>query len=170
MIPRFVCISAFPNIDTLGGLCCWRQKLIFSILLGGIMPFAIVFLELFFILKSMWQDQFYYMFGFLYFVLALLFVSCIEITLTTIYFQLCAEDYRWHWKSFAVSSASTIYVFLFSIYYYVTRMGIDSYMVGLIYFSNVIGGCGIYALVTGTFGVLCTYAFVVKIYSAVKID
>jgi hypothetical protein len=55
------------------------------------MPFAVIFIELFFILKSIWQDQFYYMYGFLSLVFIILMVTCIEITIVIIYFQLCGE-------------------------------------------------------------------------------
>lgn len=38
----------------------------FSILNGGILPFGAVFIELFFILTSIWLNQFYHFFGFLF--------------------------------------------------------------------------------------------------------
>lgn len=41
---------------------------------GGILPFGSVFVELFFILSSMWLDQYYYVFGFLLLVFILLAV------------------------------------------------------------------------------------------------
>lgn len=68
---------------------------LFSILIGGILPFGAVFIELFFILTSMWLHQFYYLFGFLCLVFVILFITCAEITIVLCYFQLCSEDYRW---------------------------------------------------------------------------
>uniref|UniRef100_I1QH48 Transmembrane 9 superfamily member n=1 Tax=Oryza glaberrima TaxID=4538 RepID=I1QH48_ORYGL len=41
----------------------WYMNPIFSILIGGILPFGAVFIELF-ILTSIWLHQFYYIFGF----------------------------------------------------------------------------------------------------------
>ncbi|KAJ2003307.1 hypothetical protein GGI04_003018, partial [Coemansia thaxteri] len=35
-----------------------------SILLAGALPFAVIFIELFFVLKSIWQDSFYYEYGY----------------------------------------------------------------------------------------------------------
>ena len=67
----------------------------FSILIGGILPFGAVFIELFFILTSMWLHQFYYLFGFLCLVFVILFITCAEITIVLCYFQLCSEDYHW---------------------------------------------------------------------------
>ncbi|KAL3632920.1 Transmembrane 9 superfamily member 7 [Castilleja foliolosa] len=56
----------------------WYMKPIFSILIGGILPFGAVFIELFFILTSIWLNQFYYIFGFLFIVFWLFFAisSC----------------------------------------------------------------------------------------------
>ena len=67
----------------------------FSVLVGGILPFGAVFIELFFILTSMWLQQFYYLFGFLCLVFVILVVTCAEISVVLCYFQLCSEDYRW---------------------------------------------------------------------------
>merc|ERR1740117_1171416 len=41
----------------------WMQNSIYSSLTGGILPFAAVFAELFFVMSSIWQHQFYYLFG-----------------------------------------------------------------------------------------------------------
>ena len=68
---------------------------LFSILIGGILPFGAVFIELFFILTSMWLHQFYYLFGFLCLVFVILVITCAEITIVLCYFQLCSEDYHW---------------------------------------------------------------------------
>ena len=70
------------------------MKPVFSCLVGGILPFGAVFIELFFILTSIWLHKFYYIFGFLTLVFAILIVTCMEITIVLCYFQLCSEDYR----------------------------------------------------------------------------
>merc|ERR1719436_909868 len=47
----------------------WFIQPLFTCMVGGILPFAAVFTELFFIMSSLWQHQFYYLFGFLALVL-----------------------------------------------------------------------------------------------------
>ncbi|MQL94920.1 hypothetical protein Taro_027587 [Colocasia esculenta] len=71
----------------------WYMNPIFSILIGGILPFGAVFIELFFILTSIWLHQSYYIFGFLFLVFIILSVTYAEITIVLFYFQLCREDY-----------------------------------------------------------------------------
>jgi len=73
----------------------WYMNPVFSVLIGGILPFGAVFIELFFILTSMWLHQFYYLFGFLCLVFVILVITCAEITIVLCYFQLCSEDYHW---------------------------------------------------------------------------
>jgi len=54
----------------------WYMKPSITILMGGILPFGAVFIELFFILSSIWQHQFYYMFGFLFLVFIIEYYLC----------------------------------------------------------------------------------------------
>ncbi|KAI4380994.1 hypothetical protein MLD38_007114 [Melastoma candidum] len=53
----------------------WYMNPAFSILIGGILPFGAVFIELFFILTSIWLNQFYYIFGFLFLVFVILIMT-----------------------------------------------------------------------------------------------
>lgn len=62
-----------------------------SILMGGILPFGAIFIELFFILGSLWSHQIYYVFGFLFFAFIVLTVTCAEVSILMCYFHLCAE-------------------------------------------------------------------------------
>ncbi|KAG0005771.1 hypothetical protein BGZ65_010158 [Modicella reniformis] len=141
-----------------------------GIMLGGLLPFAVIFIELFYILKSIWEDQYYYMFGFLSLVFVILLVTCVEVSIVVTYFQLCDEDYNWWWRSFMVPSFSAVYIFLYSMVYFTKQLSIDHFVPGLIYFTNSLMICIVYGLLTGTTGFISTYWFIRRIYSAVKID
>eukprot|EP00297_Palpitomonas_bilix_P003412 CAMPEP_0113894536 /NCGR_PEP_ID=MMETSP0780_2-20120614/16788_1 /TAXON_ID=652834 /ORGANISM="Palpitomonas bilix" /LENGTH=579 /DNA_ID=CAMNT_0000885119 /DNA_START=50 /DNA_END=1786 /DNA_ORIENTATION=- /assembly_acc=CAM_ASM_000599 len=73
----------------------WYMHTIPTLLMGGILPFGAVFIELFFILSSIWLHQFYYVFGFLFVVFVILVITCAEISIVLVYFQLCVENYHW---------------------------------------------------------------------------
>ncbi|KAF9217462.1 hypothetical protein BGZ59_004067 [Podila verticillata] len=148
----------------------WYLQPRFTIPAGGLLPFAVIFMELFFILKSIWEDQYYYMFGFLSLVLIILLVTCIEMTIVIVYFQLCDEDYNWWWRSFFAPASSAVYIFVYSMVYFSRQLSIDHFVPGLLYFANSLMICVVYALLTGTTGFISTYWFIRKIYSAVKID
>merc|ERR1712014_178921 len=102
-------------------------------LIGGVLPFGVVFTELFFIMSSRWQHQTYYLFGFLALVLLILIVTCAEIAAALTYFQLTAEDYLWWWRSFFASGSSALYVFFYSMLYFSSRLDLSQSVSVLLY-------------------------------------
>jgi len=148
----------------------WYMHPVFSILIGGILPFGAVFIELFFILSSIWLHQFYYLFGFLAIVFIILILTCAEITIVMCYFQLCSEDYNWWWRSFLTSGTSAFYMFLYSVFYFFTRLQIVKFVSVLLYFGyTTIMTLGFFIL-TGTIGFYACFFFVKKIYSSIKLE
>ena len=81
----------------------WYMHPVISCLIGGVLPFGAVSVELFFIMSALWLHQIYYIFGFLFLVMIVLVATCAEISILLCYFQLCGEDYRWWWRSFMTS-------------------------------------------------------------------
>jgi len=143
-----------------------------SILLAGLIPFAVIFIELLFVFQSLWQDKsgYYYVFGFLSVVSIILILTIAEVTIVTIYIKLCSEDYNWWWHSFAVGGGSSIWVFLYCVWYYFTKLHIEGFVSGLLFFAYSGMACTVYGLLTGTVGFLTAYSFVRRIYGAIKAD
>jgi len=148
----------------------WYMRPAFSIVVGGVLPFGAVFIELFFILSSIWLHQFYYVFGFLLLVFLILFITCAEISIVMCYFQLCAEDYHWWWRSFLTSGSSAGYMFAYSIFYFYTKLEITKPVSAVIYFANMWVVTLLFFLLTGTIGFYACYWFVFKIFSSIKVD
>ena len=148
----------------------WFIRHNFAVLVGGILPFGAVFIELFFILTSMWLNQVYYIFGVLFIVFAILCVTCAEIAIVLCYFHLCAEDYRWQWRSFFTCASSSLYVFLYSAYYFYINLDIEKTVPSIMYFSYMGLLSYGFGILTGTIGFMACYVFVRVIYGAVKID
>ncbi|KAJ6791598.1 transmembrane 9 superfamily member 12-like [Iris pallida] len=138
---------------------------------AGTLPFGTLFIELFFILSSIWLGRFYYVFGFLLVVLLLLVVVCAEVSVVLTYMHLCVEDWRWWWKAFFASGSVSLYVFLYSINYLVFDLRSLSGPVSAILY---LGYSFIMALAimlsTGTIGFLMSFYFVHYLFSSVKID
>jgi transmembrane 9 superfamily protein 2/4 len=143
---------------------------IFSILVGGILPFGAVFIEMFFIMSSVWGHQIYYVFGFAMLVLLILIVTCAEITIVMTYFQLCNEDYRWWWRSFLTSGSSALYLFAYSILYYTTKLNFTRYEAVVQYFAYQAAVSVTFFLLTGSIGFFACFLFVRIIYGAIKVD
>ncbi|XP_057969807.1 transmembrane 9 superfamily member 8-like [Malania oleifera] len=148
----------------------WYMNPVFSILIGGILPFGAVFIELFFILTSIWLHQFYYIFGFLFIVFLILIVTCAEITIVLCYFQLCSEDYHWWWRSYLTSGSSALYLFLYAAFYFFTKLDITKLVSGILYFGYMLIVSYAFFVLTGTIGFYACFWFTRLIYSSVKID
>lgn len=148
----------------------WYMHPVFSILIGGILPFGAVFIELFFILTSIWLQQFYYIFGFLFLVFLILIVTCAEITIVLCYFQLCSEDYLWWWRSYLTSGSSALYLFLYASFYFFTKLEITKPVSGMLYFGYMLIASYAFFVVTGTIGFYACLWFTRLVYSSVKID
>jgi transmembrane 9 superfamily protein 2/4 len=141
-----------------------------SALIGGILPFAAIFIELFFIMSSVWLHQFYYVFGFLVIVFVILIITCAEISIVMCYFQLCNENWHWWWRSFFTSGASAVYLLGYSMFYFTTRLEIVDFIPTLLYFGYMLLASVGFGILTGTIGHIACRTFVWRIYSELKVD
>ena len=147
----------------------WYLNSLLTSLIGGILPFGACFVELFFIMSSIWMDQYYYVFGFLLLVYVILAITCAEITIVLCYFQLCSEDYRWWWRSFITSGSTAFYVFLYSAFYFLRLEG-NMWVTYCLYFGYMFVICVGVFLLTGTVGFFSCLYFNYQIYSSIKVD
>ncbi|KAK2739199.1 hypothetical protein FQN57_006642 [Myotisia sp. PD_48] len=150
----------------------WYLKSIRGPLLTGLVPFAVLFVELMFVFRNMLQDKggYYYVFGYLSMVSTVLIVTVAEVAIITTYGQLSSENHRWWWQSFLTGGSSAFWVFVYSIWYFYTKLHIHGLLSTFLFFSYSFLGCAVYGLLTGTVGFLTAYAFVRRIYSSVKAD
>ncbi|KAJ5161420.1 Sodium:alanine symporter [Penicillium capsulatum] len=141
-------------------------------LLTGLLPFAVLFIELLFVFKNLWQDKsgYYYVFGFLSAVSAVLLVTVVEVTVIATYSQLCSENYHWWWQSFVTGGSSAFWVFAYCIWFYLFKLHVTGFVSSLLFFSYSFLACAMYGLLTGTVGFLAAYAFVRRVYSGIKVD
>lgn len=144
----------------------WYVKSLQAVLLAGLIPFAVIFIELLFVFQSMWQDKsgYYYVFGFLAVVSVILVLTIAEVTVVTVYIQLCSENYHWWWQSFMIGGGSALWIFLYCIWYYFAKLHISGFVSSILFFTYSFMGCCVYGLLTGTVGFLTAYTFVRKIY------
>ncbi|XP_059082193.1 transmembrane 9 superfamily member 2-like [Tigriopus californicus] len=141
-----------------------------GIAMGGVLPFGCIFIQLFFVLNSIWSSQIYYMYGFLFLVFIILLITCSETTILLCYFHLCAEDYHWWWRSFLTSGFTAFYLAVYCIHYFVTKLEIEGPASTFLYFGYTSIMVFLFFLLSGTIGFFACFWFVRKIYSVVKVD
>lgn len=99
-----------------------------------------------------------------------LVVTCAEVAILMTYFQLCAEDYHWWWRSFITSGACAGYMLLYSIWYNMTKLNITGMVPTLIYITYMTLGSFTFFLVTGAIGFVASFCFNTVIYGSIKVD
>ncbi|KRY84405.1 Transmembrane 9 superfamily member 3 [Trichinella pseudospiralis] len=88
---------------------------------GGLLPFGSIFIEVYFIFTSFWAYKVYYVYGFMFLVTILLAAVTMCMTIVCTYVLLNSEDYRWRWTSFLSGASISLYLYLYSIYYFIYK-------------------------------------------------
>ncbi|KAI5463726.1 endosomal integral membrane protein [Mariannaea sp. PMI_226] len=141
-----------------------------SMLIVGLLPFGAIFVELYFIMSSIWFSRIYYMFGFLFLCYGLMIVVCATVTILMVYFLLCSENYNWQWRSFLAAGMSGGYVFLNCLLYLVTKVKLGG-LAGIVLYIGYSGLISfLFFILAGSIGYFASWWFVRKIYSSIKID
>jgi transmembrane 9 superfamily protein 2/4 len=137
----------------------WYTSISYTLMIAGMCTFGACFVELYFIMASVWKEFYYYnVFGFLLLVFFIVIITCAEITLLFNYSQLCNEDYHWWWRSFGTAGSMAIYVFLYSIVYF-QQLEADGFFTYVLYFGYMgLSSIGLF-LMMGFIGVASSLWF-----------
>jgi transmembrane 9 superfamily protein 2/4 len=148
----------------------WYMHPVLGWMVGGILPFGAVSVELYFIMSALWLHHIYYIFGFLFVVLIVLVLTCAEVSMLLTYLQLCTEDYRWWWNSFLSSGSCAGYIMLYAIWYNITELELDGVVPLFVYFCYMSIISFTFFLLTGTIGYIASFWFNCQIYGSIKVD
>eukprot|EP01120_Amphizonella_sp_Union-15-10_P016630 TRINITY_DN887_c0_g1_i1.p1 TRINITY_DN887_c0_g1~~TRINITY_DN887_c0_g1_i1.p1 ORF type:complete len:583 (-),score=68.76 TRINITY_DN887_c0_g1_i1:96-1844(-) len=143
----------------------WFQEPSVHILLGGVLPFGSIFIEMYFVFTAFWQYKYYYVFGFLLLVFLILAIVSICVTIVSTYFLLNSEDYRWHWVSFLSSASTSLYVFVYAVYYFLVKTRMFGFLQTCFYFGYTLMFCVGLGIMCGSIGYFGTSIFVRRIFS-----
>ena len=148
--------------------CPWYLRIRYGWFLTGFPPFFAVFVELFYIMDSMWKQDFYALSKYLLISVIILIIISSLIGILFTYLNLCKGDYRWWWKSFITSASPGVYIIIFSVFY-LFKMRFKQFTSVLIYLNFMTLFSVIISLICGAAGFYLTFLFVTNIYSKIKI-
>ena len=147
----------------------WYFHLRFTFWIAGILSFSTIFIELVYVMASLWRHQIYFLATFLWISFLVLIIVSIEITIILTYVNLCYGDYVWWWKSFALGGSSGIYIFIYTIYYFF-NLKITRLSAMIVYFGIMSMISVIVFLVCGGISTIVTFLVLRQIYSMIKVD
>jgi len=140
----------------------------FVSMVGGVLPFGSIFIEMYFIFTSFWNYKFYYVYGFMLLVFIILSVVSICVTIVSTYFLLNAEDHRWKWTAVFSGASTGLYVFLYAIFYFYTKTLMTGFFQTVFYFGYMFLFSAGISFLTGAVGYVGTSWFVSSIYGQIK--
>ncbi|CAH1431158.1 unnamed protein product [Lactuca virosa] len=94
----------------------WYRGVLPQMALAGILPFSVVYIQLYYVLASVWGHRFYTVYSIMSIVFFLLLIMTALVSVALTYFQLVVEDHQWWWRSLlcggstGLISASTLHV------------------------------------------------------------
>lgn len=148
----------------------WYGKPSGLIPLAGLLSFGSIFIELYYVLTSLWNYKFYHVYGFLLGVYAILAIVVGMTSIIVVYFCLNAENYLWQWTAFASGASTAGYVFLYGIYYFLFKTQMHGFLQTSYYFGYMALIAIDLGLLCGTLGHAAASQFVRAIFQNVKVD
>jgi len=143
----------------------WYRSLPAQMVMSGFLPFSAIYIELFYVYSSVWGRSTYQLYGILFIVAIILIIvtACITVALT--YFQLSMEDHRWWWSSFLSGGSTGLFIYIYSIFYYIYRSRMSGFLQASFYFSYMGLVCFFFFITLGTVGFWSSLVFIRRIYS-----
>lgn len=148
----------------------WYGKPSGLVPLAGLLSFGSIFIELYYVLTSLWNYKFYHVYGFLLGVYSILIIVVGMTSIIVVYFCLNAENYLWQWTAFLSGASTAMYVFLYGIYYFVFKTQMHGLLQTVFYFGYMLLIAVNMGLLCGTIGHAAASRFVRAIFQNVKVD
>jgi transmembrane 9 superfamily protein 2/4 len=152
-----------PQHYTLEGSKC-------SSLIIGVLPFLCAIIQFYFLMSSIWMNQYYYRMGHLLATAILIGVCAMITSVSMCYVRLVGEDHRWWWKAFADAASCGLWLFAFSIWYLFARLDLGGILPYIVYIAYMAMACVTMGLYCGSIAFMGCFAFNRIIYNSAFFD
>lgn len=109
-----------------------RDIKVLMALFGGII-FTSVYFEFLYLMRSVWHNKIYFMYGWLFFVLLIMISIVSLVSMLNTYRDLTYLNHRWWWRSFMIGASAGLYMAAFSLYYLFADLDYNMFGSYLIY-------------------------------------
>jgi len=135
---------------------------------AGLLSFGSIFIELYYVLTSLWNYKIYHVYGFLLAVYVILAIVVSMTSIIVVYFCLNAENYLWQWTAVASGGSTAGYVFLYGLYYFMFKTQMTGFLQTMFYFGYMTLISLTLGTLSATIGHFAASRFVRTIFSNVS--
>jgi len=136
---------------------------------AGLLGFGSIFIELYYVLTSLWSYKVYHLYGFLLSVYLILVLVVSLSTIIVVYFIINSENYLWQWTALFSGAGTSMYVFVYGLYFFFFKTNMFGIIQTCFYFGYTILMTLYLGTLCGTIGYAASSYFVISIYH-VKLD
>jgi len=140
-----------------------------NILISGLLPFAAISVEAYFILNSIWNHNFYYLFLFLLAILSLFIVICGQLSLLLVFLVISNNNHQW-WIYSIVPGSCGIYLYIFAVFYFFKYLAISRLTTILLYFLYMLVISLYVSFISAATGIFIAHNFIKYIHSLIKLQ
>lgn len=146
------------------------NRLPVQMLIGGLLPFGAIYLEMHYLFDAVWGHAMYQLFGILAIVFILLLLVTALTTVAIIFFQLSAENWKWWWNSFIIGGSAGLFIFAFSVHWWYRTSSMFGWMQWSFYFLQMAVVSYYFFIMLGTVAFFACLAFIRAIYGSLRIE
>ncbi|CAG9571133.1 putative endomembrane protein [Leishmania major strain Friedlin] len=142
----------------------------YLLLVSGILPFIVVFVEFNFVFTSIWSLRPFHLYGFLT-ITAIFYIvvtACVSVVATFV--LLSTENHYWKWMSIGFGASCAAYTFGYAVFFYLFKSSMHGLFMFLLYYAYCFVIMMFLALIGGTVSYFAASYFVKAIYAQAKND
>ncbi|RNE96131.1 putative phagocytic receptor 1b [Trypanosoma conorhini] len=148
----------------------WYRRTLTHLIVGGLLPFMAIYIELYFTLARLWGTQSPTPFTVYFMMYIVLIVVTASVNVALTYDTLSAENHNWWWPSALCGGSAAVFVFLYCVVFLFTRTQIREGFHLVMYFGYTFFLCHCIFLTMATVGFYASLLFVKQIYRYIKSD
>ncbi|CAE7240818.1 TMN3 [Symbiodinium sp. KB8] len=143
----------------------YRSPLLAQVVMGGLLPFSAISVEVHFIFAAMWGHRVYTLFGILLIAVGLFTLVAAFVSIALTYYQLANEDWQWWWRPVLSGISGGCCVMAYAAWYFFSHSEMSGFLQTSFFFGYTALCAFGFALMQAFVSYLASVLFVRYIYS-----